>query len=88
MMERHSADIIAESKQIMQEKFESRSKLLKEKYIKLRELLETQHELGDDALQKHQQYLEEHYKITNDEKCEKMGDRKCLTYSLSIFENY
>ena len=56
MMERHSADIIAESKQMMQEKFEARSKLLKEKYIKLRELLETQHELGDGALQKHQQY--------------------------------
>ena len=82
MMERHSADIIAESKEMMQSKYEARSKLLKDKYAKLRELLETQHEMGDDALQKHQQYLEEHYKVKGDEKCEQLSDRTCFFFCL------
>ena len=75
MMERHSADIISESKEHTQKRYEHRSKVLKEKYSKLRELLETQHELGDDALQKHQQYLEDHYQVKNDEKCGQLSDR-------------
>jgi hypothetical protein len=35
--------------------------LLKDKYGRLRKLLEAQHDAGDDALAKHQAFLEDHY---------------------------
>ena len=48
--------------------FETRAVSLREKYAKLRKLLESSHEQSDDALAKHQAFLQEHYTQKFEEK--------------------
>ncbi len=48
--------------------FDSRSATLKDKYTKLRRVLESSHEQGDDALAKHQAFLQDHYRTKFEEK--------------------
>jgi len=73
LMERHSRDIVAEAKAHLAATFEARSQMLKEKYGRLRKLLEAQHEQGDDALTKHQTFLEDHYASKYEEKHVALG---------------
>mmetsp|Transcript_39104 Transcript_39104/g.87481 ORF Transcript_39104/g.87481 Transcript_39104/m.87481 type:complete len:558 (+) Transcript_39104:152-1825(+) len=73
MMERHSREIIQESKDHLVKTFEERALKLREKYGRLRKVVEAAHEEGDEALAKHQQFLEDHYRTKFEEKYESLG---------------
>mmetsp|Transcript_17633 Transcript_17633/g.51579 ORF Transcript_17633/g.51579 Transcript_17633/m.51579 type:complete len:620 (-) Transcript_17633:348-2207(-) len=62
LMHMHSRDIITEAREHLEHTYENRTKLLQQKYSALRELLKSQQVIGDDALSKHQEFVEEHYR--------------------------
>jgi hypothetical protein len=83
MMERHSREIVAEAKANIASTNEGRAAMLKDKYGKLRRVLESSHEQGDDALAKHQTFLSEHYRSKFDEK---YGVMVAQSDALEVFE--
>jgi hypothetical protein len=87
MMNRHSKEVIEEAKLHIKHTHDAREEMLVAKYAKLRKILETSHDNGDEHLTQHAAYMEEQYRNNYEDKLNVLEEQASeLENEVSEFE--